>query len=249
MSENPAVAAAQNLSSAIQTAIAAAIPLPVSPPTEGAPTENPITQTTTAPPPLPAYALKYAPLLWLHNEEKHWPGDPRTFLNSTHPYTRQGVKVEVPTELVGTLEMLELPQVKNSDVFLVLNEDPRVSSDIASLISKEGIPDDAGKSQSPCWIVAVDKSAIVGEGVVDIFYFFFYPYNLGNEVACSSFGNHVGDWEHAMVRFKDGEPIAVHLSAHANGHSWAWETLEKKDGRAVGYVARGSPHISTAVSL
>lgn len=88
----------------------------------------------------------------------------------------------------------------------------------------------------------------------------FYPYNLGNIVVFNTFGNHVGepsrptalwrvrrlmthgigDWEHSMVRFKDGEPIAVHLSAHADGHSWAWKTMEKMENRPVGYVASGS---------
>lgn len=30
----------------------------------------------------------------------------------------------------------------------------------------------------------------------------------------------VGDWEHTMIRFKHGEPQAIHLSAHSDGHSY-----------------------------
>lgn len=57
-----------------------------------------------------------------------------------------------------------------------------------------------------------------------------------------------GDWEHAMVRFKDGKPIGVHLSAHADGHSWAWETMEKMGERPVGYVATGSRELYIEIS-
>ncbi len=47
-----------------------------------------------------------------------------------------------------------------------------------------------------------------------------------------------------MVRFKDGQPIALHLSAHADGHSWGWKTVEKMGKRPVGYVATGSRELS-----
>lgn len=43
-----------------------------------------------------------------------------------------------------------------------------------------------------------------------------------------------------MVRFKDGKPIALHLSAHADGHSFPWAIVEKMGDRPVGYVAKGS---------
>ncbi|KAG8911482.1 Vacuolar protein sorting-associated protein 62 [Tulasnella sp. 408] len=43
-----------------------------------------------------------------------------------------------------------------------------------------------------------------------------------------------------MVRFKDGKPIALHLSAHADGHSFPWSIVEKMGDRPVGYVAKGS---------
>lgn len=51
-----------------------------------------------------------------------------------------------------------------------------------------------------------------------------------------------------MVRFKNGEPIAVHLSAHADGHSWGWHTMEKIEGRPVAYVASGSRECLLLVS-
>ncbi|MCY1040730.1 Vps62-related protein [Corallococcus sp. bb12-1] len=65
--------------------------------------------------------------------------------------------------------------------------------------------------------------------VTDVLYWNFYPYNNGKRVCIgwyspwgcvggySTFGNHVGDWEHLTVRFVDGRPSQVYLSQHANG--------------------------------
>lgn len=66
------------------------------------------------------------------------------------------------------------------------------------------------------------------------------PYNLGNTVVFKHFGNHVGDWEHAMIRFRDGKPEAMHLSAHSDGDAWKWDVFEKKGDRPVIYSASGS---------
>jgi len=180
-------------------------------------------------------------MLWLNEEEKYWPGDPLEHLRNTIPQNKDGSKVDVPPEIFGKWECLNLPNVNHPDVFLCLNEDPRVNARIEKLMATHGKPDPiTKKSDSTCWIIAVDKTKEVGEGTLDVFYFYFYPYNLGNTVAFTAFGNHVGDWEHSMVRFKHGEPIALHLSAHVDGHSWAWKTVEKMGDRPVGYVATGS---------
>ncbi|KAG9012665.1 Vacuolar protein sorting-associated protein 62 [Tulasnella sp. JGI-2019a] len=201
---------------------------------------------STEHPPLPSYALIHSPLLWLNEEEQFWPGNPLEHAALCVPQDPNGNKVPIPDHLLSNGEfqarLLEDPTVDKDDVFLCLaHDDPRVNARIEDLMSTKGKPDPlTRRSSSPVWIIMVDKSAIVEPGVVDVFYFYFYPYNLGNIVAFNTFGNHVGDWEHSMVRFKNGEPIAVHLSAHADGHSWAWQTMEKMENRPVGYVASGS---------
>ena len=53
-----------------------------------------------------------------------------------------------------------------------------------------------------------------GGGVVDAFYMYFYAFNLGNTVSGQTLGNHVGDWEHTMIRFRDGTPTAMWFSQH-----------------------------------
>ncbi|WPH00455.1 putative vacuolar protein sorting-associated protein tda6 [Acrodontium crateriforme] len=84
-------------------------------------------------------------------------------------------------------------------------------------------PNRAGRSSAPAILVVVDK----GNGTVDAFWFFFYSYNLGQTVFNIRFGNHVGDWEHTLVRFKDGQPHEVFLSEHTFGEAYSWSAMEK----------------------
>lgn len=49
-----------------------------------------------------------------------------------------------------------------------------------------------------------------------------------------------------MVRFENGQPIAMHCSAHADGHSWHFKTMEKMKERPVAYVAIGSRELASS---
>ncbi|KAF1988804.1 hypothetical protein K402DRAFT_327813 [Aulographum hederae CBS 113979] len=97
--------------------------------------------------------------------------------------------------------------------------------------SKQG-----GRSDAPVVLVVVDK----GDGVVDAFWFFFYSYNLGNTVLNIRFGNHVGDWEHTMVRFHKGKPKVVFFSQHSGGDAYHYEAVEKFGKRPIAYSATGT---------
>jgi Vacuolar protein sorting-associated protein 62 len=93
-----------------------------------------------------------------------------------------------------------------------------------------------GRSDAPAVLVAVDK----GHGIVDAFWFFFYSFNLGNVVFNVRFGNHVGDWEHTMIRFDHGKPKAVFFSEHNFGSAYSYEAVEKIGRRPVIYSAVGT---------
>lgn len=89
-------------------------------------------------------------------------------------------------------------------------------------------PDDpnggvGGRSDAPAILLVLDK----GNGVVDAFWFFFYSFNLGNTVVNVRFGNHVGDWEHCLIRFHHGQPKAIFFSAHTTGDAYRYEAVEK----------------------
>ncbi|TEA18690.1 putative vacuolar protein sorting-associated protein TDA6 [Colletotrichum sidae] len=97
-------------------------------------------------------------------------------------------------------------------------------------------PDQEGYSKAPAILVLVDK----GSGIVDAFWFFFYSYNLGQTVLTIRFGNHVGDWEHCMMRFENGVPRGVFFSEHEGGQAYTYHAVEKKGDRPVIYSAVGS---------
>lgn len=80
-----------------------------------------------------------------------------------------------------------------------------------------------GRSEAPVILLVMDK----GNGIVDAFWFYFYSFNLGNTVVNVRFGNHVGDWEHCLVRFHNGQPKALFFSAHTSGEAFRYEAVEK----------------------
>ncbi|KAL1306635.1 hypothetical protein AAFC00_005313 [Neodothiora populina] len=93
-----------------------------------------------------------------------------------------------------------------------------------------------GHSSAPAVLVVVPKA----NGVVDAFWFYFYSYNLGNVVLNTRFGNHIGDWEHSVVRFQHGKPKALFLSEHNFGEAYAYKAVEKIGKRPVIYSAVGT---------
>ncbi|KAI9707506.1 MAG: Vacuolar protein sorting-associated protein 62 [Candelina mexicana] len=93
-----------------------------------------------------------------------------------------------------------------------------------------------GKSEAPAILIIVNK----GHGIVDAFWFYFYSFNLGNIVFNVRFGNHVGDWEHSLVRFQYGVPKAVYFSEHDFGSAYSYEAVEKIGKRPVIYSATGT---------
>lgn len=103
------------------------------------------------------------------------------------------------------------------------------------------LPAPGGYSPAPAILVVVDK----GHGIIDAFWFYFYSYNLGTTVFNIRFGNHVGDWEHSLIRFHNGVPKAVFFSAHSGGLAYAYDGVEKgkgkgREGRPILYSALGS---------
>lgn len=87
--------------------------------------------------------------------------------------------------------------------------------------------------------------------VIDLTYFFYFPYNRGKEYADTIWGNHVGDWEHTTVRLSwvydpstgwEMKPIHLFVSAHDFGTSHPWDTISKvpDSDHPIVYSAEGS---------
>ncbi|OOF90832.1 hypothetical protein ASPCADRAFT_58511 [Aspergillus carbonarius ITEM 5010] len=184
---------------------------------------------------LPGYVMEYAPLVWLHSQETYMPSDIGQQLVHTSPMVNWTIIKAAPSPL--TLNNLaELNTLGNTSVYLT---------------SKEGIDADP----QPSWLHGVTPNAhgntegaisstiIIrdhGDGTLDAFYFYFYAYNQGNTVVGMQFGNHIGDWEHNMIRFKNGVPQALWYSQHAGGEAFTYDATEKKGKRPIAYSANGT---------
>ncbi|KAJ4367962.1 hypothetical protein N0V86_009803 [Didymella sp. IMI 355093] len=147
------------------------------------------------------------------------------------PPSQTNIVPRNPIEPVGSLENLTNG---GHDIYLTSRDD--ITSNPSWLdgadINALGGADRTGA------IIIVEK----GDGVVDVFYFMFWAFNYGGQVLGQNLaGNHVGDWEHIMIRFKGGRPRKAWLSQHANGEAYTFDALEKdSNGRPLLYIAKGS---------
>ena len=114
-----------------------------------------------------------------------------------------------------------------------VNNEQTSEGDDGLFAQRHGKTVEGGRSNAPAILIVVNK----GKGIVDAFWFYFYSFNLGNVVFNVRFGNHVGDWEHSLVRFQHGKPKAVFLSEHNFGEAYAYEALEKMGKRVSTYPA------------
>ncbi|CAM1505985.1 Fc.00g116220.m01.CDS01, partial [Cosmosporella sp. VM-42] len=198
----------------------------------------------------PDYVGSYAPLVWLHSDDPFMPSDLLTHIGHTTPMLDGQPIRDLPSLNLDNLEILNN---YGDQVALTANEDPTTYP--AWLFGEA--PDASGRvhNATPCVVIVVEKDQLV----VDAFYFYFYSYDEGPNItqvlepldrlagsgkAASGipFGNHIGDWEHNMVRFRDGKPEGIYFSQHMSGTAYDWEDpmISRIDGRPVVYSARGS---------
>ncbi|KAK1759088.1 hypothetical protein QBC47DRAFT_371048 [Echria macrotheca] len=179
---------------------------------------------------LPDYAISYAPYTYLASTESWFPSDVTTHLQNTIPEVNGA-----PIGSVGSATLANLNGFGTNMSLTAPNMAIKPSNQPAWLTSEYGKPS-GGLSAAPATLVAVQKNATT----VDVFYFFFYSYNYGgNVLQFLNFDDHVGDWEHVMIRFVDSKPYAVYLSQHGAGSAYFYSVLEKNGQRPVTYVAHG----------
>ncbi|KAL5334085.1 hypothetical protein BJX70DRAFT_402933 [Aspergillus crustosus] len=183
---------------------------------------------------IPSFVLECAPLVWLHSEDPYKPSG----------FAEQ-LQHNVPKVDYGPLEGVDMPLTLDN-----LNQLNGLGNESVYLSSNEGI--DA--NPQPDWFYgaeidengqASDVSSVIivhdhGDGEVDAFYFYYYSYNQGNTVLEMEFGNHIGDWEHNMIRFQDGTPQAIWYSQHARGQAFTYAATEKQGQRPIAYSGNGT---------
>jgi len=180
-----------------------------------------------------ALAHRYAPRIWLHQDEAYFPSDVESFLGNTHVETRP-----------------------NSDnphqQFLVTNGPLGCDSCTDPQFLDGQRPD---RTPVPVYAEVVHRTDNGRPtNITDINYWTFYPYNNGKRVcigwyspwgcvgAYSSFGNHVGDWERITIRFTDDVPSQISLAQHDGGQTFAYgsASVALAGDQPVVYSAKGS---------
>ncbi|NTX01026.1 Vps62-related protein [Myxococcus sp. CA040A] len=170
--------------------------------------------------------LQYAPLVWLHPDEYYWPSSAEFFLANVTPV---GYFME-------TREPLGCASCTDPAFLHGQRPDPT--------------------THVPMYAQIIPRTqAGAPTQTTDVVYWMFYPYNGGKRVcvgfynavhSClgkfSTFGNHVGDWEHVTVRFVDGRPTHVFMAQHAEGQLFVYgdKALGLLNFHPETYVAFGS---------
>lgn len=180
-----------------------------------------------------------APLVYLDPSEAYFPSD--IGLHLAHSTPKGNNRADLPSLPALDLSNLDLLNAypntdQGKNVYLASNDD--FTKDPQWI---KGIrPDTSGKTNggTTAAVIVADK----GNGLVDVFYFYYFIYNKGTTVLGQDLGNHMGDWEHNMVRFQNGIPQAVWYSAHSGGQSFAYNAVQKDAAglRPIVYSARGS---------
>ncbi|KAL8708390.1 MAG: hypothetical protein Q9220_006680, partial [cf. Caloplaca sp. 1 TL-2023] len=212
---------------------------------------------------IPDYVLEYAPLVHLYSGEQFWPCDFAEHLQHVTPYLNY-TPIRSSSHELNLSNLDQLNEYTNGR-FVYLTSDDNVEARPDWLGGEKNIPGDpedtdqsphldrdnaqqilgkiqagqqikGGRSDAPAVLIVANK----GNGIVDAFWFFFYSYNLGNLVFNIRFGNHIGDWEHSLVRFEHGQPKFVFVSEHYFGEAYTYDAVEKIGKRPVIYSALGT---------
>ncbi|CAH2353297.1 vacuolar protein sorting-associated protein 62 [[Candida] railenensis] len=187
---------------------------------------------------IPQYVVDFAPFVYLYSEEAYLPCDIADFVSHTHAVYDNGTVIDDTVDHMNLTKLANLP--KDKDIFLTSNDD--FSKDPEWITGSKNKPSlvDGEIPHAPATLIVVDK----GNGWVDSFWFYFYAFNLGPFVSgAGPYGNHVGDWEHSLVRFYKGKPIIVWLSAHGGGGAYYFPNLEKSQtetNHPIIFSARGT---------
>lgn len=179
-------------------------------------------QRTLKPGEVPHYVIDFAPLVHLYTEERYLPYDIADYVKHFHVEYDNGTVIPGTDEDMNLSKLSELPKLP--DLYMTSDTDFDTDPDWITGIKNKPSLINGEIKDAPATLIVVDK----GNGWVDAFWFYFYSFNLGPFVMGSGpYGNHVGDWEHSLVRFYNGKPIIVWMSAHGGGGAYYYHNLEK----------------------
>jgi hypothetical protein len=173
-----------------------------------------------APDGVPDFVVKYAPMVYLQSQDPYKPSDIATQLVNTEARVNFSIVSAQPLTLDN---LASLNDLGGEDIYLTSKAKPDSNPVPEFLFGVR--PNGEGETEG-----AVSSTIIVndhGDGTVDAFYFYFYAFDRG----ALSIGNHVGDWEHSMIRFVNETPSALWYSQHSSGQAFKYSAVQKyEDG-------------------
>jgi len=195
---------------------------------------------------------EFAPVIYLSSKEEYFPASVEYMLPHYRLLDRNNEQQDkYPLPPLNASSISHLPLFGRS-TWLSIDEEhnaqPSLSDPDAQYLhgpawfSRNEGQDGRVRIKEPVYGIHVKKD----NGVVDLLYWTYYPYNLGKPVGpLGIIGNHVGDWEHLRVRTVNGTghsvDYVVHRESLALGQgTMRWEDVPKFDGRPIAYSAAGS---------
>ncbi|AET37472.1 uncharacterized protein Ecym_1225 [Eremothecium cymbalariae DBVPG len=172
---------------------------------------------------IPQYIVDSCPLVHLYSEEVYLPGDVADYVQYFELRDELGNIVKRgPLDIKA--DFSDITGEKSKNLYLTSLDD--VTTNPKWLFGDKPDYGTGYIAKAAANLIVVDK----GNGWVDAFWFYFYPFNLGPFVTgFGPWGNHIGDWEHSVVRYWDGEPQYLWMSAHSDGGGYLYSAVEKKD--------------------
>lgn len=201
------------------------------------------TETLLPPREVPQYVTDFAPVVHLWSEERYLPYSIERYVEHFTMRDERGRNLLGGRRLsIQDLGNYARDKLGTDPENLFLEAVDEFAGDPEWIRGNHNYPDiETGRiADAPAVVVCVDK----GGGRIDAFWFFFYSYNEGPYVMGGGpYGNHLGDWEHSLVRFQNGFPELVWMSAHGGGAAYEYSAMEKLETdplRPVLFAGRGT---------
>ncbi|KIW33719.1 uncharacterized protein PV07_00547 [Cladophialophora immunda] len=190
---------------------------------------------------VPAFVRQFAPVVFLESTEAFFPSSIAQQVANSHPEDFAGRNLSSRASLtLANLNSLNTFGSNGSNVSLTSDQGIRALPSWfhgAKPTTNGSLP---GNTTATA-VVTVSKP----NNILDAFFFFFYAYNRGDWIfglPILELGDHVGDWEHVMVRFQNGTPQAMWYSQHSGGQAFTFSAVQKfnNGSRPVVYCANGT---------
>ncbi|KIY03808.1 uncharacterized protein Z520_00499 [Fonsecaea multimorphosa CBS 102226] len=196
---------------------------------------------------VPAFVRQFAPVVFLDSTEAYLPSSIAAQVANTHPEDFAGRNISTPAPLtLANLNSLDTFGSNGSNVTLTSDQGIRALPSWFNGAKPNANGSLPGNTTATA-VVTVSKP----NNILDAFFFFFYAYNRGDWIfglPVLELGDHVGDWEHVMVRFQNSTPQAMWYSQHSSGQAFTFSTVQKfnNGSRPIVYSANGT-HANYAI--